>query len=242
MLKVTNLFRDYGKTRAVNDVSFEVKPGEIFGFLGPNGAGKTSTIKVCTGLLKPTAGSVSINGYDIVQEPVAAKGQFGYVPDNPFLYNKLTGWEFLRFVGSVYLRDSEVIDERIKDALEMLELTDKADELLGSYSMGMRRKTAIAAAILHRPPVLFLDEPTSGLDAVSAKRVKDLLRTLANEGSAILLTTHIMEIAELISDRIGVINKGRLIATGTMDELRAQAPGATLEEVFMALTTEGSNQ
>jgi len=239
LFEVTNLVKHYGNVKAVDGISFTVEPGEVFGFLGPNGAGKTTTIKVCTGLLKPTSGQVKVGGFDITRQPVEAKKQLGYVPDNPFLYEKLTAREFLRFVGAVYLRDDpNAIDSRVDAILGVVGLGDRADELIEGYSFGMRRKVTLGAAILHRPAVLLLDEPTSGLDAASARRVKDLFRQLAQTGSAVLLTTHIMEIAERLCDRIGIINHGKLSAVGTLGELREQArsPGSTLEDVFLSLT------
>ncbi len=239
MLEVIDLVKHYGKIRAVDGVSFTVEAGEVFGFLGPNGAGKTTTIKVCTGLLKPTRGQVKVGGFDIARQPVEAKGSLGYAPDNPFLYEKLTAREFLQFVGAVYLRKApDRVDGRVDEVLEMIGLADRADELIEGYSFGMKRKVILGAAIIHRPRALLLDEPTSGLDAASARRVKDVFRQMAETGSAVLLTTHIMEIAERLCDRIGIISNGKLIAVGTLAELRAQArsPGSTLEDVFLSLT------
>lgn len=239
MLEVTDLVKHYGKIRAVDGISFAVKPGEVFGFLGPNGAGKTTTIKVCTGLLKPTRGQVSVDGFDITRQPEEAKRKLGYAPDNPFLYEKLTAREFLQFVGAVYLRNEPAgVNGRVDEVLEMIGLAARADELIEGYSFGMKRKVTLCAAILHRPKVLLLDEPTSGLDAASARLVKDIFRQLAKTGSAVLLTTHIMEIAERLCDRIGIINNGKLIAVGTLAELREQtrSPGSTLEDVFLSLT------
>ncbi|MBT9148887.1 MAG: putative ABC transporter ATP-binding protein YbhF [Dehalococcoidia bacterium] len=239
MLEVIDLVKHYGKVRAVDRVSFTVRAGEVFGFLGPNGAGKTTTIKVCTGLLKPTRGQVRVGGFDIVRQPVEAKGSLGYAPDNPFIYEKLTAREFLQFVGAVYLRNEPAgVDGRVGEVLGMIGLSERADELMEGYSFGMKRKVILCAAILHRPRVLLLDEPTAGLDAASARLVKDVFRRLAERGSAVLMTTHIMEIAERLCDRIGIINKGKLVAVGTLAELREQAksPGSTLEDVFLSLT------
>jgi len=245
MLEVTELVKHYGPVRAVDGISFTVKPGEVFGFLGPNGAGKTTTIKVCTGLLKPTRGQVKVAGFDIARQPVAAKGALGYAPDTPFIYEKLTAREFLQFVGAVYLRhEPNGVNERIEEVLAMIGLADRADELIEGYSFGMRRKVVLCAAILHRPKVLLLDEPTVGLDAASARQVKDLFQNLAQGGSAVLLTTHIMEIAERLCNRIGIINQGKLIAVGTLAELREQArlPGSTLEDLFLSLTGTNSGE
>jgi ABC-2 type transport system ATP-binding protein len=245
MLEVSELVKHYGPVRAVDGISFTVKPGEVFGFLGPNGAGKTTTIKVCTGLLKPTRGQVRVAGFDIARQPVAAKGALGYAPDAPFIYEKLTAREFLQFVGAVYLRhEPNGLNERIEEVLAMIGLADRADELIEGYSFGMRRKVVLCAATLHRPKVLLLDEPTVGLDAASARQVKDLFQNLAQGGSAVLLTTHIMEIAERLCNRIGIINQGKLIAVGTLAELREQAqlPGSTLEDLFLSLTGNSSEE
>jgi len=241
MLEVVNLVKHYGKIRAVDGISFTVEPGEVFGFLGPNGAGKTTAIKVCTGLLKPTSGQVRVAGFDIASETIKAKQNLGYVPDNPFMYAKLTAREFLQFVGAVHLgKDHDGIEARIDEVLAMVGLAERADDLIESYSFGMKRKATLCAAMLHRPKVLLLDEPTSGLDAPSARQAKDAFGQLARSGSAIVLTTHIMEIAERLCDRVGIINHGKLIAVGTLDELRQQAsaPGSTLEDVFLSLTAD----
>ncbi|MDQ2085229.1 ABC transporter ATP-binding protein [Herbivorax sp. ANBcel31] len=243
MLEVIDLVKNYGKKQAVKGISFTVKPGEIFGFLGHNGAGKSTTIKICSGLLKPTSGNVKICGHDIASHPIDAKRNLGYVPENPYLYSKLTGREFLMMVSGIYSKKVSKDElKRIDDLLEELQIIDDADKLIGTYSQGMRRKITVGAAILHRPKVLLLDEPTTALDAVSAKVAKDLFRKYANEGSAILFTTHIMEIAERICDRIGVIYQGELIAVGTLNQLKEKAalPGSTLEDIFVELTK--SNQ
>lgn len=239
MLEVKNLVKHYGAIKAVDGISFSVNPGEIFGFLGANGAGKTTTIKVCTGLLNPTSGSVKVCGFDIAKEPIEAKQNLGYVPDNPFIYEMLTAREFLRFVGSVYMRnEKDKINNSIDEVLQVTSLADRADDLIKSYSFGMKRKVILCAAMLHKPKVLLLDEPTSGLDAISARQVKDVFAKLAKDGSALLLTTHIMEIAERLCNRIAIINQGNIIAIGTLSELRelAKAPGSTLEDVFLSLT------
>lgn len=239
MLEVNNLFKNYGKKEAVRNISFKVKPGEIYGFLGHNGAGKTTTIKVCTGLLKPTSGIVKICGYDILSQPLEAKKKIGYVPDNPYLYDKLTGKEFLNVVSDIYVkRKSNDTVRKIDSLLEDFQMTNDADKLIGTYSHGMRRKITLCSALLHNPSVIFLDEPTTGLDASSARVAKDLFRKYADEGSAILFTTHILEIAEKICDRIGIINHGELLSEGTFEELKAKhkAFGSTLEDIFLNMT------
>jgi len=245
MLEVSNLVKHYGKIKAVDDISFTVKPGEVFGFLGLNGAGKTTTIKVCTGLLKPTSGQVKVAGFDIMADSIKAKQNFGYVPDSPFIYDKLTPVEFLQFVGTVYMgKNDSLINARIDEMLAMFGLADRSRDLIESFSFGMKRKVSICAAMIHHPKVLLLDEPTTGMDAPSAKQAKDAFGRLAETGSAVVLTTHIMEIAERLCDRIGIINQGKIIAVGTLDELRSQASsdGSTLEDVFIALTANADSK
>jgi ABC-2 type transport system ATP-binding protein len=225
----------------VNEVSFEVNGGEIFGFLGPNGAGKTTTIKVIVGLLQPTSGTVKVDGYDIQAQPLQAKAASGYVPDTPNLYAKLTGRELLRFVGDLYNVEREQVARRIDELLRILDLAAAGDDTIDSYSHGMQQKASLAAALMHDPKVLVLDEPTVGLDPKSARLIKDILRQMAERGSAVFLSTHILEIAERMCDRIGIINQGRLIAVGTMDELRglgktAESGETSLEDIFLSLT------
>ena len=207
--------------RALEDFSLTVQPGEIFGFLGPNGAGKTTTIKMIVGLLQPSSGSVKVAGHDVQLEPLPAKAASGYVPDTPNLYAKLTGRELLRFVGDLYDLDRELVAQRMDDLLRVLDLSAAADDTIDSYSHGMQQKTALAAALMHDPKVLVLDEPTVGLDPKSARLIKDILRQMAERGAAVFLSTHILEIAERMCDRIGIINRGQLIAVGTMGELRS---------------------
>jgi ABC-2 type transport system ATP-binding protein len=237
-IHVQHLTKRYGEKVAVNDISFEVKSGEVFGFLGPNGAGKTTTIKIMVGLMKPTQGVVKVAGYDIVSQPIQAKAASGYVPDTPNLYAKLTGRELLSFVGELYNLERGQVSRRIDELLRMFDLTEAADNTIDSYSHGMQQKTALAAALMHDPKVLVLDEPTVGLDPKSARLIKDILRQMAERGAAVFLSTHILEIAERMCDRIGIINKGELIAVGTMDELRrlGQAGEASLEDIFLNLT------
>jgi len=233
-----SLVKRYGDKIAVKDVSFEVFGGEIFGFLGPNGAGKTTTIKMVVGLLQPTSGTVQVAGHDIHAQSLLAKANCGYVPDTPNLYAKLTGRELLQFVGDLYNLQPTQAARRADELLRMFDLTAAADDTTDSYSHGMQQKTALAAALMHDPRVLVLDEPTVGLDPKSARLIKDILRQLADRGAAIFLSTHILEIAERMCDRIGIINKGELIAVGTMDELRGtdQAGRASLEDIFLSLT------
>jgi ABC-2 type transport system ATP-binding protein len=248
LIEARNLIKRYGDKAAVNNVSFRVNEGEIFGFLGPNGAGKTTTIKMIVGLLQPTSGAVTVCGYDVQTQPVQAKASNGYVPDTPNLYPKLSGRELLRFVGDLYQMDRKQIEYRIKELLNLFDLSQAGDDTIDSYSHGMQQKTALAAALMHDPKVLVLDEPTVGLDPRSARMIKDILRQMADRGAAIFLSTHILEIAERMCDRIGIINRGQLVAVGTMAELRAigngNAPSSgtttgsetSLEDIFLSLT------
>jgi ABC-2 type transport system ATP-binding protein len=237
LIETSHLVKRYGDKLAVDDVSFEVRAGEIYGFLGPNGAGKTTTIKMIVGLLQPSAGVVKVGGYDVVAEPVQAKAACGYVPDEPNLYAKLTGRELLRFVGDLYGLDKAQMGRRSEELLRLFGLTEAADETTDSYSHGMKQKTSLAAALVHDPKVLILDEPTVGLDPKSARLIKDLLRQMAERGAAVMLSTHILEIAQNMCDRIGIINKGKLVATGTMEELRQLGQGEnSLEDIFLGLT------
>ncbi|MGE5141525.1 MAG: ABC transporter ATP-binding protein [Rudaea sp.] len=237
LIELDHLVKRYGDKAAVDDVSLQVHGGEIFGFLGPNGAGKTTTIKMIVGLLQPTSGTVCVAGHDVRAEPVQAKAITGYVPDEPNLYPKLSGRELLRFVGDLFEMPRAQVEHRIDELLKLFDLAQAADDLIESYSHGMRQKTVLAAALLHDPQVLVLDEPTVGLDPKSARLIKDILRQMADRGSAVFLSTHILEIAERMCDRIGIINQGKLVAVGTMAELRALGTGGTnLEDIFLQLT------
>lgn len=244
LIELKNLNKIYGENTAVHDINLQIYSGEVFGFLGPNGAGKTTTIKMIVGLLRPTSGTVKVAGFDIQTQPLEAKAASGYVPDTPNLYPKLSGRELLKFVGELYNIDGKQIEPRIEELLKLFDLNYAGDDTIDSYSHGMQQKTAIACALMHDPKVLVLDEPTVGLDPKSARLIKDLLRQMANRGSAIFLSTHILEIAERMCDRIGIIHKGKLIAVGTMDELRkleqessSELPGgASLEDIFLNLT------
>ena len=232
------LVKRYGDKVAVNNVSLEVQAGEVFGFLGPNGAGKTTTIKMIVGLLQPTSGTVKVAGFDVQTQPMQAKAASGYVPDTPNLYAKLTGRELLRFVGDLYDLDRQHMAQRTEELLRVLDLGEAADNTIDSYSHGMQQKASLAAALMHDPKVLVLDEPTVGLDPKSARLIKDILRQMADRGSAVFLSTHILEIAERMCDRIGIINRGELVAVGTMNELRSlgKAGEVSLEDIFLGLT------
>jgi ABC-2 type transport system ATP-binding protein len=239
LIETHNLVKHYGEKVAVDNVSFNVNDGEIFGFLGPNGAGKTTTIKMIVGLLQPSSGMVKVGGFDVQKQPLQAKAANGYVPDEPNLYPKLTGRELLRFVGDLYGISRQQVDRRIDELLRLFDLSEAGDETIDSYSHGMQQKTALAAALVHDPKVLVLDEPTVGLDPKSARLIKDILRQLADRGAAVFLSTHILEIAERMCDRIGIINRGQLIAVGTMEELHAMSQRdsqTSLEDIFLGLT------
>jgi len=238
LIEARHLAKRYGDKVAVKDISFDVYGGEVFGFLGPNGAGKTTTLKMIVGLLQPTSGTVRVAGYDVQAQPRLAKASCGYVPDTPNLYAKLTGRELLRFVGDLYDLDRAQAARRMDELLRMFDLANAANDTVDSYSHGMQQKASLAAALMHDPRVLILDEPTVGLDPKSARLIKDILRQLADRGAAVMLSTHILEIAERMCDRIGIINKGELIAVGTMEELRRldQTGQTSLEDIFLGLT------
>jgi ABC-2 type transport system ATP-binding protein len=237
LIALQDLYKKYGTKTAVDHVNLNAWGGEVFGFLGPNGAGKTTTIKMIVGLLQPTSGTVKVAGYDIQKQPLQAKISTGYVPDTPNLYSKLSARELLHFVGELYRMAPSQIDHRIEELLRLFSLVEAGDDQIDSYSHGMQQKASMAAALMHDPKVLVLDEPTVGLDPKSARLIKDVLRQFADRGSLVFVTTHILEIAERMCDRIGIINKGRLIAVGTMVELRTIRRGEiSLEDIFLSLT------
>ena len=223
MIAVEHLIKRYGRFTAVDDVSLEVAPGEIHGFLGPNGAGKTTTIRIIAGLLKPTAGRVLVNGHDMAIEPEKAKATLGFIPDRPFIYEKLTAGEFLRFHAGLYGIDSALVAGRVREMLELFELSRWEDELVESFSHGMKQRLVMSAAFLHRPRAVVVDEPMVGLDPRGARLIKRVFRAMALHGVAILMSTHTLEVAEEMCDRISIILKGKIIARGTVDDLRALA-------------------
>jgi ABC-2 type transport system ATP-binding protein len=242
-IELKNLTKKYGSLIAVNNLNLEVENGEIFGFLGPNGAGKTTTIKLLTGLLKPTSGTAKILGFDIQANPIEAKSNIGLIPDEPNIYEKLTGREFLRLMGNIFKIENTVIEKKIVELLKIFDLQDRADELIQVYSHGMKQKIAIAGALIHSPKIIIFDEPTIGLDPKSARTIKDILKYRAESGDCIFMSTHILEIAERMCDRIGIINNGNLIAIGNMDELRhlSKSGKYNLEEIFLELTNAEEN-
>ncbi|HEY7061535.1 MAG TPA: ABC transporter ATP-binding protein [Chloroflexota bacterium] len=235
MIEAVDLQRSFGDRVAVKGISLEVSPGELFGFLGPNGAGKTTTIKMLIGVLRPSAGQARIGGYDVQREPQAAKRLLGYVPAEPDLPGRMNAREYLDYVAGLYRVPPADARRRAEEWLHVFDLVDQADDLVDGYSHGMRQKMMLAGALLHQPKALFLDEPTVGLDPHGARQVKDILRELTARGAAVFLTTHIMEIAERMCDRIAIVDHGELVALGTMDELRRGAT-TTLEDLFLALT------
>ncbi len=236
MIEARGLRKVFKETVAVEAVDLQVAGGEIFGFLGPNGAGKTTTIKMLIGLLRPSAGVALIGGHDVERDPTAAKSLIGYVPDEPYLPDKLSAREFLQFIGGLYRLPAAQARRRSEELLKLFDLSDRADELIGGYSHGMRQKTALAGALLHDPQAFFLDEPTVGLDPRSARLIKDILHGVARRGTAVFMSTHILEIAERICDRVAIIGDGQVIAVGSMDELRAGRTGESLEDIFLQLT------
>lgn len=238
MIEINGISKSYnkGSVKAVDNLSLIVKPGEIFGFLGPNGAGKTTTIKMIVGLLNLDQGSIKIAGYDNAKNPLEAKMQMGYVPDNPELYERLTGTEYLNFMGDVYRIPASERKDRISHYLEMFDLKDAASDLIKSYSHGMKQKIALTGALIHNPAVWILDEPMVGLDPKSAHLLKEEMRSHCDKGNTVFFSTHVMEVAEKLCDRIGIFNKGKLVAIGTMDELRQGDNADSLENIFLELT------
>jgi ABC-2 type transport system ATP-binding protein len=237
-LRIESLTHRYGELLAVDDLSLEVGAGEIVGFLGPNGAGKTTTLRSCAGLLAPQAGRIAIAGVDLGAMPLAARARLGYVPDEPILYERLTPLEFLEFVAALYDVPEADAARRAAELIERLELEDAQGELIQICSRGMRQKVSIAAGLLHDPPLTLLDEPLTGLDPHAVRALKDLLRERAARGFGVLVSTHLLEVAERLCDRVVIIHHGRKRAEGTPAALLAGKGGATLEDVFLALTAE----
>jgi ABC-2 type transport system ATP-binding protein len=238
MIAVFDLVKRYGSFTAVDGVSLDVKPGEIHGFLGPNGAGKTTTIRMIAGLLKPTSGRIVVNDHDLASAPEIAKASLGFIPDRPFIYDKLTAGEFLRFHGGLYGMEDADIAERTREMLEMFELSRWEHELIESFSHGMKQRLVMGAAFLHRPRAVLVDEPMVGLDPRGARLIKAIFRRMADRGVAILMSTHTLEVAQEMCDRISIILKGRITAHGTVDDLRRLAGSneGELTAVFLKLT------
>ncbi len=238
MIELINISKSFGKKPAVDDISLTVNRGELFGFLGPNGAGKTTTIKIITGLLRPESGTVKICGIDVARRPEAAKAKIGYVPDAPYIYEKLTAREYLEFTGGLYGVPARELSSRIEWLFELFGMDGWADRRCEEYSHGMRQKVVFGAAFVHQPEVLVVDEPMVGLDPQSMRLVKDMLRLYAARGVSVFVSTHVLSVAQEMCDRIGIVNGGRMVAQGTLDELRraAAAEGENLEGLFLKLT------
>ncbi len=238
MIRLESLTKTYGKFVAVDNIDLHVPRGTMFGFVGPNGAGKTTTLRIIAGIMRPTAGRIWLGGDDVVADPMAAKARLGFIPDRPFLYEKLTGAEFLQFVAGLYGQDGEVVEKRIDELLDVFELSRWKHELIESYSHGMRQKLIISSALIHRPECIVVDEPMVGLDPKAARLLKDILRQFVDRGGAVLMSTHTLDIAETMCDKIAIIQAGKIVAQGTMAELREQtaAGNASLEELFLKLT------
>ena len=237
MISLRGLTKRYDDFLAVDNLDLDVKKGEIFGFLGPNGAGKTTTIRMLVGLLRPSEGEIEVDGVDLVADPRAARSKIAYLPDTPYLYDKLTAREFVNFVAGLYGVDPEQADRRIPELLEIFGLDERADDLVEGFSHGMRQKTVMASALVHDPKIMFLDEPTVGLDPRSARLMRDIFRQLSSRGTTVMLSTHILEIAERLCDRIAIIDQGKLVALGTVAELREMAESTdSLEDIFLELT------
>ena len=242
MIEIQNLRKAFGEKIALHGLDLSVKGGEIFAFLGPNGAGKTTTIKILTGLLRPDSGSASVGGFDLATQGLQARALMSYVPDEPYLYDKLTGREFLRMIGDLYGLPRARIEARIDAVVEAFDLSEFLDNLTESCSHGMKQRTVIAAALLHEPRVLVIDEPMVGLDPKSARTVKDTLKALARvQGVTVFMSTHTLSVAEEVADRVGILNRGRLVALGTLAEMRQMRTEtseghARLEDLFLELT------
>ncbi len=237
MLKIENLTKSYAKSniKAVDDLSLELNKGEIFGFLGPNGAGKTTTIKMITGILESDSGSISISGFDIKKDSINAKRNIGYVSDSHVIYDKLTGREYVDFMANIYGVDMQTRQERANKLLEKFELKDAFDSQIKTYSHGMKQKISIIGALIHNPNLWVLDEPMTGLDPQSAFQLKELMREHCNDGKTVFFSTHVLEVAEKICDRIGIIVKGKLVTVGNLDEIKAAQGDSSLEDIFLSV-------
>jgi ABC-2 type transport system ATP-binding protein len=238
VIRLADLTKRYGKFTAVDNISLHVPRGELFGLLGPNGAGKTTTMRMIAGILRPSSGSISVAGVDLLERPLAAKARLGFIPDRPFVYDKLTGGEFLRFAAALYGQQGAVVERRIDELLELFELTPWKGELTENYSHGMRQKLIICGAFVHRPELIVVDEPMVGLDPKSARLLKDLFRQFVDRGGTVLMSTHTLEIAEVMCDRVAIVYRGKVAAQGTMADLREQTASgnSSLEDIFLKLT------
>lgn len=235
-LSIRGLNKAFGAKRAVDDLSLTVRAGELYALLGPNGAGKTTTLRMVAGLLKPDAGAIEVFGVDALANPPAAKRIIAWAPDEPMLYDRLNPMEYLEFVAGLWGVEAKAARARAEELLRWLGLWENRGDRCEGFSRGMKQKTALAGALIHDPQLLILDEPLTGLDAAAARQVKDLLLSHVAKGGTVILTTHILEVAERLAQRIGIIRQGRLIAQGTLAELRERTRGASLEDVFLQLT------
>jgi len=239
LIEIQHVFKKFGEKEVIHDLCLEISGGELFAYLGPNGAGKTTTIKMLTGLLKPTSGRILLKGCDIEKEPLRAKRVISYVPDIPYLYEKLTPGEFLTFIGNLYGLNGRVLDEKINHLFTLFDLHEFRGVLIEALSHGMRQRLVFSAALLHDPEILIIDEPMAGLDPRSARLVKDILRQRADNGTTVFLSTHSLSVAEELADRIGILHHGRLVALGTFADLNQMAgKGDRLEDIFLQLTTD----
>jgi ABC-2 type transport system ATP-binding protein len=241
MITLSGVEKRYGDFQALRPLDLEVHDGEVFGFLGPNGAGKTTTIRMLSGVLKPTNGTIHVDGIDIVEQPVESRRRIGYIPDRPYLYEKLTAREFLQFVGGIYGVDDATVRSRGDALLAENDLLDRADELVEAFSHGMKQRLVLSASLLHRPRLLIVDEPMVGLDPAGKRRIKDKFREVADSGRSVFLSTHSLDTAQEVCDRVGILYKGRLVALGTVDELIDARGTADLEQVFLQITQEESD-
>jgi ABC-2 type transport system ATP-binding protein len=238
MIRLEGVTKRFGTFVAVDGIALHVPRGQLFGFLGPNGAGKTTTLRMIAGILRPTAGRIWLGDDDLLARPMEAKARLGFIPDRPFVYEKLTGGEFLRFVAGLYGQDGGAVERRIDQLLDVFELTTWKDELIEAYSHGMRQKLIISSALVHRPELIVVDEPMVGLDPRAARLLKDIFRQFVGRGGTVLMSTHTLEVAEAMCDRIAIIQAGRIVAEGTIADLREQtrAGHASLEDLFLKLT------
>jgi ABC-2 type transport system ATP-binding protein len=239
MIEISGVSKSYnrGQVKAVDDVSLTINNGEIFGFLGPNGAGKTTLLKMITGILNPDQGTIKINGHDIASEPLAAKMEFGFVPDDPNVFGRLTGIEYLNFMADIYRVPTAIRLPRMQELLQRFDMAAAVGDRMQSYSHGMKQKIVVIAALLHNPPVWILDEPMTGLDPRSSFDLKEMMREHADAGKTVFFSTHVLDVAEKICDRLAIINKGKIIFTGSMEEIHAHAQqNQTLENLFLELT------
>ena len=236
MIEIRNLVRRYGEKTAVDQLDLEIPAGVFYTFLGPNGAGKTTTMKIMAGLLKPSDGRVLIDGIDITEDPTEAKKRIGYIPDHPYLYEKITGWEFLQFTGGLHGLEPEKLSARAEELLEYFSLSGEAHQLIGSYSHGMRQRLAFCSCFLHDPRVAIIDEPWVGLDPRNIRSAIEFLRRRCETGVTIFMSTHSLDIAENIAERMGILHQGKLLYDGTLEELRSGGGGSDLEEIFLEMT------